>query len=195
MADRSPAAHERNAVAFATALFAGGALAGLAFVKPAGALALNMPDVAISSATSAIVIAFGVLMSLAIYLKTNLSPGGLVTAGVLAFSALEGVDGLLVILCATAFTWGAVTLASNMMILYGKRLFCVCLATSTLLMTTLFLLLHKGHPELFPGDTLGFVLPGLVAYQLYRQRPLQTLIVTAAATVATLAVTIVSLVV
>ncbi len=47
-----------------------------------------------------------------------------------------------------------------------------------LLQTTLFMLIQSDYPLLFAHQTLGFVVPGLIAYQLVRQPPLITVLAT-----------------
>jgi hypothetical protein len=63
-------------------------------------------------------------------------------------------------------------------ILYGKRLFAAVVLTGVLFQSTLFLLIQRDFPMLFAHQTLGFVVPGLIAYQLVRQPPVSTLLAT-----------------
>ena len=73
------------------------------------------------------------------------------------------------------------TIATRLMILYGKRLFAVTIGFGVLVQVSTFLALHHQAPYLFPGDALSFVAPGLIVYQLVRQKkPLQTIGVTSA---------------
>ena len=76
------------------------------------------------------------------------------------------------------------------MILYGKRLFASIVLTSVLLQLTAYLLVQRDVPMLFTHETLGFVVPGLVVYQLVRQPPRATLLVTGGAAAATYVVVI-----
>jgi hypothetical protein len=55
---------------------------------------------------------------------------------------------------------------------------------SVLLSTGLFLLVQRDYPLLFAHETLGFVIPGLVAYQLVRQPPVATVLATSAVSLA-----------
>jgi hypothetical protein len=69
-------------------------------------------------------------------------------------------------------------------ILYGKRLFAAVMMLSVLLSTGLFLLVQRDYPLIFAHETLGFVIPGLVAYQLVRQPPVATVLATSAVSLA-----------
>lgn len=146
-----------------------------------------------SSSMAAALLGLGVLAALWCYLKTNISPGGLIVPGVLALTALEGPASFGQTIVAIAATFGLVKLLSKAGILYGKRLFAACLAISTLIELTAFIVLHKHYPALFPGDTLGMVLPGLVTYQMFKQRVLFTVLATAVVTSVTAAIALVAL--
>jgi hypothetical protein len=47
-----------------------------------------------------------------------------------------------------------------------------------LLQTTVFVLIQDRYPLLYVHETLGFVVPGLIAYQLVRQPPAVTVLAT-----------------
>ena len=79
---------------------------------------------------------------------------------------------------ATATCYGLVLLATKKTILYGKRLFVTSLITSLLIELSAFMLLHKDIPEMFPHDTLGFLVPGLMTYQFFKQKIGPTLVST-----------------
>ena len=55
---------------------------------------------------------------------------------------------------------------------------------SVLLSIGLFLVVQRDYPLLFAHETLGFVVPGLVAYQLVRQPLLPTVLATSAVSLA-----------
>lgn len=123
-------------------------------------------------------LAIGLVFSLACYLTTNLSPGGMITPGWLALTLVEDYRLALLVLVMSAVTFGAVKLLQRVVILYGKRLFAAVVLTGVLLQTTLFMLIQSDYPLLFAHQTLGFVVPGLIAYQLVRQPPLITVLAT-----------------
>jgi poly-gamma-glutamate biosynthesis protein PgsC/CapC len=129
-------------------------------------------------------LAIGLVFSLVCYLTTNLSPGGMITPGWLALTLVEDYRLAALVVATTALTFGAVKVLQQVVILYGKRLFAAVVLTGVVFQTTLFLLIQSDYPLLFSHQTLGFVVPGLIAYQLVRQPPLATLLATGTVTAA-----------
>ncbi|WP_026425065.1 poly-gamma-glutamate biosynthesis protein PgsC/CapC [Actinokineospora inagensis] len=123
-------------------------------------------------------LAIGLVFSLACYLTTNLSPGGMITPGWLALTLVEDYRRALIVVVMSGLTFVLVKLLQRVVILYGKRLFAAVVLTGVLLQTTLFLLIQSDYPLLFSHQTLGFVVPGLIAYQLVRQPPVMTVLAT-----------------
>jgi poly-gamma-glutamate biosynthesis protein PgsC/CapC len=148
---------------------------------PAGDLTPQMTTLALG---------VGLVFSLICYLLTNLSPGGMITPGWLGVILVETPIQCLIIVGATIVTFLATKLLQKVVILYGKRLFAAVVLTGVLLQLTIFVLIHRDAPFLFTHQTLGFVVPGLVTYQLVRQPPLATLLATGSASAATYVVVI-----
>ncbi|GLZ34698.1 poly-gamma-glutamate biosynthesis protein PgsC [Lentzea sp. NBRC 105346] len=123
-------------------------------------------------------LAIGLVFSLVCYLTTNLSPGGMITPGWLALTLVTDYRHAAIIVLMTALTYGVTRLLQRVVILYGKRLFAAVVLTAVLLQSALFLIFLRNAPLLFVHQTLGFVVPGLIAYQLVRQPPLATIIAT-----------------
>jgi poly-gamma-glutamate biosynthesis protein PgsC/CapC len=116
-----------------------------------------------------IALAIGLMFAFVCYLTTNLSPGGMITPGWIAVTATEDLRKVVVIAGVTALTYCATLLLQRVVILYGKRLFAAVIMISVLCSTGLFLLVRNDFPLLFVHQTLGFIIPGLIAYQLVRQ--------------------------
>ena len=123
-------------------------------------------------------LAIGLLLALACYLLTNLSPGGMITPGWIALTVIEDTRKMIVIVGVTALAFGGTRILQRIVILYGKRLFAAVTMISVLLSTGLFLLIRNDYPLLFVHETLGFIIPGLIAYQLVRQPTWPTLLCT-----------------
>ncbi len=135
-------------------------------------------------------LAVGLVFSLVCYLVTNLSPGGMITPGWLALAVVQDIRQAGLIVVTTIATYLLVMLLQKIVILYGKRLFAAVVLVGVLLQVSLFLLISRQVPLLFSHQTLGFVVPGLIAYQLVRQRPGVTILATVAVSGATYVVLI-----
>jgi gamma-polyglutamate biosynthesis protein CapC len=131
-----------------------------------------------------VALAIGLLFALVCYLTTNLSPGGMITPGWLALTLVEDAGKVALIAGVTVVTYLGVRGLQRVAILYGKRLFAAVMMLSVLLSTGLFLLVQRDYPLLFVHETLGFIVPGLVAYQLVRQPPVPTVLATSAVSLA-----------
>lgn len=132
----------------------------------------------------------GLVFALICYLTTNLSPGGMITPGWLALAMIEDHWQVPVIVGMTVLTYILVNLLRKVVILYGKRLFAAVVLVGVLLQMTLFVIIQRDFPLLFSHQTLGFVAPGLIAYQLVRQPKGATIIATGTVAAATFGVTI-----
>lgn len=138
--------------------------------------------------TATLGLAVGLVLSLVCYLVVDVSPGGMITPGWLALMLVEDVRQLGVVLAATLLTWAGSAVLRRHLILYGKRLFATVVLLGVLVTTGGFLLVQNQLPLLFAHQTLGFVVPGLIAYQLVRQPVLPTVLATTGVTAASYAV-------
>lgn len=134
------------------------------------------PEVAVLS------ISLGLLFALICYLVTNLSPGGMITPGWLSLTIFEDVTRLLLILAVVAAVYFLTKGVQKVVILYGKRLFASVVLLGVFLQMTVFLFVLSDYPFLFTQETLGFIVPGLIAYQLIRQPIVATLLATSTVT-------------
>jgi gamma-polyglutamate biosynthesis protein CapC len=129
-------------------------------------------------------LAIGVAFSLVCYLTTNLSPGGMITPGWLALTLVENYRLAAVVVLMTALTYGATRILQRVVILYGKRLFAAVVLIGVVLQTGLYIIIQRDVPFVFAHQTLGFIVPGLIAYQLVRQPPGATVLATGTVTLA-----------
>ncbi len=139
----------------------------------------------LSSELAAVIVAAGLLFGLVGYLVTNVAPAGMMVPGCIVLTALEGMRSLITITAVTVVTVGLMKVLQRLMILYGKRLFAVTMLVSSFVSLTTFLALHARFPFLFGDDTLSFLVPGLMTFQLVRPRAWQTLAATAVVTCGT----------
>ena len=131
-----------------------------------------------------IALAIGLMFAFVCYLTTNLSPGGMITPGWLAVTVTEDPRKVALIAGITVLTYLATLGMQRVVILYGKRLFASVIMISVLFSTGLFLLVHRDFPLLFVHQTLGFIIPGLIGYQLVRQPCAATIACTTAVSLA-----------
>ncbi|MFE9633121.1 poly-gamma-glutamate biosynthesis protein PgsC/CapC [Streptomyces sp. NPDC006463] len=134
---------------------------------------------------AAIGIALGLLFSLVCYLTTNLSPGGMITPGWLALTLLEDLQRAALVVGVTVTTYVLTLVVQRFVILYGKRLFAAVVLLGVLLQATVVIVLQMEFPLLYTNQTLGFIVPGLIGYQLVRQPKGATLLATGSATLMT----------
>lgn len=139
---------------------------------------------------AALGIGLGLLFALVCYLVSNLSPGGMITPGWLALTLLEDPLRALVIGAVIGLTYAGTLALRKVVILYGKRLFASVVLLGVFLQMTLFLVFLDRVPLLFASETLGFIVPGLVAYQLVRQPIVPTVVATVVCSAAAYAVMI-----
>ncbi len=143
--------------------------------------------------TAALGIALGLVFSLICYLTTNLSPGGMITPGWLALTLVTDAQMAVMMVGVAVLTYVATKALQRNVILYGKRLFAAVVLCAVLMQTTLMLALNHEFPLLYTSQTLGFIVPGLISYQLVRQPATATLISTTAVTLATYVVLVAGL--
>ncbi|GHE88006.1 poly-gamma-glutamate biosynthesis protein PgsC/CapC [Streptomyces longispororuber] len=131
---------------------------------------------------AAVGIALGLLFSLVCYLTTNLSPGGMITPGWLALTLVEDLQRAAMVVGVTVLTYVCTLLMQRFVILYGKRLFAAVVLTGVVLQATVMIVLSIEFPLMYSNQTLGFIVPGLIAYQLVRQPKGPTLLATGSVT-------------
>jgi poly-gamma-glutamate biosynthesis protein PgsC/CapC len=120
-------------------------------------------------------LAIGLLLSLICYLVTNLSPGGMITPGWLALVLVEQPERMLVIGAIVLASFLVMLLLQRAVILYGKRLFASVVMVGVFLQLIALLLPLSRSPALAETATLGFIIPGLITYQMLRQPVVPTL--------------------
>lgn len=141
-------------------------------------------------------IALGLVFSLVCYLATNLSPGGMISPGWLAIVLLEDVARAVAMTMIIIITYVVARGAQRLIILYGKRLFASVVLIAVFLQLTALVVTGGSIPFTRTGTeavgTLGFIVPGLVAYQLLRQPIFPTAVATVSVTVVTYGLVIVA---
>ncbi|HEX6870940.1 MAG TPA: poly-gamma-glutamate biosynthesis protein PgsC/CapC [Micromonosporaceae bacterium] len=139
-------------------------------------------ELELSPQTATLALAIGLLFALGCYLISNLSPGGMITPAWLALTLATDWRRITLILGVTLLTWFGTVLTRRVVILYGKRLFASVVMLGVFLQMTLALFILNEYPLLFSHQTLGYIVPGLIAYQLVRQPVFATVTATVAVT-------------
>lgn len=125
-------------------------------------------------------LSIGLVLSLVCYLVTNLSPGGMITPAWLAVLLVTDATRVVIVVGVVGVTFVVITILQRVVILYGKRLFATVVLVAVFLQATVSLVLIDRYPTLLATTTLGFVVPGLIVYQLVRQPVVPTLVTMAA---------------
>lgn len=149
-----------------------------------------LPGGELSPQLATMCLGVGLIFALVCYLTTNLSPGGMITPGWMALAMVEDRLQAVVMVVMTVVTYGLMKVLQRIVILYGKRLFAAVVLLSVLLQVGAFLVIQRDVPLLFAHQTLGFVAPGLIAYQLIRQPKGATILATTVVSAATYGVVI-----
>lgn len=114
-------------------------------------------------------LAIGLLVSLAVTEVYGLAAGGMIVPGYFALSVHRPMD-LFVTLVVAAATFGMIRLASQFMIVYGRRRIVLALLFGFLLGTLARFCLQSYATEAGPCVcVIGFIVPGLIALWFDRQ--------------------------
>ncbi|MGI8809373.1 MAG: poly-gamma-glutamate biosynthesis protein PgsC/CapC [Acidimicrobiales bacterium] len=114
----------------------------------------------------------------------------MISPGWLALLLVDDPARALIVASVIVVTFLAMNGLQRVVILYGKRLFATVVLVAVFLQVTVSLFLYDLFPTFFATTTLGFIVPGLVAYQLIRQPIGATVVSMAAVTALTYAVVI-----
>lgn len=128
---------------------------------------------------SVLALALGLIFALGCYLVTNLSPGGMITPGWIALVLITNPPFALIIGAVAVATYVVSRGIQRIVILYGKRLFATVVLIGVFIQLTIFFV-ARATIDTSDYTTLGFIIPGLVAYQLIRQPVVATITSTAA---------------
>jgi poly-gamma-glutamate biosynthesis protein PgsC/CapC len=122
---------------------------------------------------------------------TDIAPGGIIVPGYLALYVDQPLR-LLATLAAALLTLGAYKILSRHLILFGRRRFVLMILMGALFSQAWFLLLPRLFASPLELRVIGWVIPGILASNLARQKFWPTL--ASASTVSTLTFAIVRLI-
>ena len=119
-------------------------------------------------------IGIGIVVSFAFYEIVGLSPGGIVVPGYIALFLDQPVR-ILVTLLVTLLTYYAVKMLSNYIILYGRRRFLAMILVGFILKWLIEGLIIKIPISGIGLQSIGYIIPGLIANEMRRQGIFPTL--------------------
>lgn len=126
----------------------------------------------------------GLVVSLIVVEVFGVWPGGIVVPAYLAIH-LDKPERVGLTLAAALLTLAAYKVLSRFFILFGKRRFVVMLLAGGILLQAAMLIFPRVFAFPLEFRVIGWVVPGLLANNLERQKPLITLAALALATLAT----------
>jgi len=115
----------------------------------------------------------GLIITLVFIGITGVYPGGIIVPAYLVLFIDQPLR-LLGTLIIALITWGIYRLASQWLILFGKRRFVLIIFTGALLAFVLSYVLPRVFPETIELKVIGWIIPGLLANQVERQGPALT---------------------
>jgi len=127
----------------------------------------------------------GIILGLLFTGLTGFSPGGIIVPGYLALFINRPLE-LLLTAAAAAAVMLAVKLASKLFFIFGRRRYVLCLLLGVLLKLGIEYCANRWFPALsVPGSVngiqlIGWLIPGIIANDMYKQGILRTLLGAAA---------------
>ena len=118
-------------------------------------------------------IAIGLVLGFFFYEWVGFTPGGFVVPGYIALYWNRPVV-IISTFVITLMTYGLVHLLSHVTILYGRRRFILMIITGFVFQWLFKLLVIETHIFNVEIDTIGYIIPGLIANEIGRQRILPT---------------------
>jgi len=110
----------------------------------------------------------GIALGFLFFEITGLTAGGIIVPGYIALYLNEPLR-IIITLMISMLTFGLVNLASQFLVLFGRRRFLVMILVGFLLRTT-FDSLRLYLPETgLDLQAIGYIIPGLIANEFYRQ--------------------------
>jgi poly-gamma-glutamate biosynthesis protein PgsC/CapC len=116
----------------------------------------------------------GLVLGFLFYEFVGISPGGVIPPGYLALYIHEP-DKIAVTIGIATLVWLLLEGLSRVLIIYGRRRLLLALLLGFCLKLIIELWLQ---PSAFPGfsiESIGYIIPGLIANEMVRQEPLPTL--------------------
>jgi poly-gamma-glutamate biosynthesis protein PgsC/CapC len=120
------------------------------------------------------IILLGLVIGIIFFELTDISPGGLVVPGILAYY-LYDPKRIAMTVGIAILTWLLVKWLQNHLVLYGKRKFVVHIVIAALIGFGISLLTEAFTLNLLDIPVIGFIIPGLIANETGKQGIIKTI--------------------
>jgi len=136
--------------------------------------------------TTRIAIMVGIVVSMLWYERKNYSPGGVIVPGLMALFLVTEPLIIVYTLAVSFATLLTVKKMSDHVIMFGRRRFAVVMLVSFGIAWALEIVTGASSSMSVEFQVIGFIIPGLIANEMERQGPFQTLYSLSTITVITL---------
>ncbi|MBI9106435.1 MAG: poly-gamma-glutamate biosynthesis protein PgsC [Spirochaetales bacterium] len=120
-------------------------------------------------------IALSIIASLIYYETTDISPGGLITPGYLALF-IDQPQRLLATLVIASIVYALILLLKKILPLYGRRQYALAISAAVLIKLLLSDLIISGPQFSVVINSVGVIVPGLIANDMAKQSAGRTLL-------------------
>lgn len=119
------------------------------------------------------IIFLGLIIGIIFYELTDISPGGIVVPGILAYY-LYDPSRILMTVIVGVIAYLVVRFLSGYMVLYGKRKFVVHVTIGVLLSALLSLVTQQFELYVLAIPLIGYIVPGIIGNEISKQGILKT---------------------
>jgi len=116
----------------------------------------------------------GLIVGILFYELFDLSPGGIITPGYFALYIDQPVRIISTVIIAL-IVLVIIEYSAKYLILYGKRKFLLAILSGFLLKVILDYFIFPNISVGVEMQTIGFIIPGLIANEMFRQSPIKTI--------------------
>ena len=124
------------------------------------------------------IMVLGVILSIAFYEITEISPGGLIVPAYFALY-LDNPTKIILTVFISVMTYLLLKILSNYTVIYGRRRFTVCIILSFLIKTSLkyfnIYILNENEIYFFNIAIVGIIISGILAQEIDRNGVIKTL--------------------
>lgn len=121
------------------------------------------------------IVLLGLIIGIVFYELTDISPGGLVVPGMIAYYVYTP-ERILMTIIISVISYLIMLIIEKQTIIYGKRKFVVHILLATLISYIAYLIGNQFELDFLLIPVIGFVIPGLISNEMSKQGVLKTLL-------------------